>query len=149
MVEYELYHYGVPGMKWGVRRAANQADKADKQAAKAERKKLKQAAKAERKQFKKDVKDYQQGKYKDRNDLSFTGDMSDNGDGTFSLANARYYSGNKRISAEKFHKLDAYSRTVAAQAAKDTKRQQAGRNAVTAFVGLGLTVGALVANRYR
>lgn len=201
MSDYELYHYGVKGMKWGVRRALkkeakqqyrkrtnaafdeyersisgieksykrgqNLSDKDMAREASAEKRyqdkvaKAKsdyktaknaiaeqhKAAKAEQKQFKQDVKDYQKGKYKDRNDLSFTGEMNDNGDGTFSLANARYYSGNKRISAEKFYKLDAYSRTVAAQAAKDTKRQQAGRDAVLSFLGLGLTVGALATRR--
>lgn len=44
--QYELYHHGVKGMKWGVRRAEK---KAIKKAAKADVKKQKSDAKAQRK----------------------------------------------------------------------------------------------------
>lgn len=33
-MDYELYHYGVPGMKWGVRRSRRQLSKIDKKARK-------------------------------------------------------------------------------------------------------------------
>lgn len=45
----ELYHHGVKGMKWGVRR--NQQNSGERATRKAERK-------AEKAQFKKDVKEY-------------------------------------------------------------------------------------------
>lgn len=110
MVEYELYHFGVKGMKWGVRKQRPKLTSDQRS-----------AARAEKKQFKKDVKDYRKGKYKDRSDLSFTADTVDNGDGTYSTSNARYYSGKKRISAKKFEELSDYNNKVASQAAKKSK----------------------------
>lgn len=34
MMNNELYHYGVPGMKWGVRRSQNKLDRIDKRSKK-------------------------------------------------------------------------------------------------------------------
>ena len=110
MSEYELYHYGVKGMKWGVRRKRPRLTSDERR-----------AARAEKKQFKSDVKAYRKGQYRDRHNLSFTANTTDNGDGTVSTSNMRYYSNKKRISAKKFQELSEYSNKVATEAAKKRK----------------------------
>ena len=136
----ELYHYGVKGMKWGVRK--NVSDNIS------QRRQHNAQIKSEKKQFKRDVKLAKRGRYRDPHDLSFTADTKQNDDGSFSLDNIQYYSGKKRISEKKYNELQAYTNKVYSQVAKDSEKGRKRANAVL-YGQLGLaTVAALAGGIY-
>lgn len=133
----ELYHYGVKGMKWGVRRKQVMDNISQRRLHNAQ-------VKSEKKQFKRDVKLAKRGQYHDPHDLSFTADTKQHDDGSFSLDNIRYYSGKKRISEKKYNELQAYTNKVYSQVAKDAEKGRKRANAIL-YGQLGVAAVAALA----
>ena len=61
----ELYHYGVKGMKWGVRRKRNNVSNSSRE-----------ARKAEKKEFKRDLKTYRKSKNVYDVDIKYDGTLT-------------------------------------------------------------------------